>query len=82
MTKDQLQKQIDDLMTHKRTGIIEIKTKEHIRRGLFQGIQPEGCFLFLWIPGIAPEVKSIENLHMKVVGIITRYEANEILSIK
>lgn len=79
MTKEQLQKWAEGSNPLR---IVEIKTKEHIRRGLFQGIQPEGCFLFLWIPGIAPEVKSIENLHMKVVGIITRYEANEILSIK
>ncbi|OJV76774.1 MAG: hypothetical protein BGO34_16995 [Bacteroidia bacterium 44-10] len=79
MTKEQIKKWAEE---HTSLRIVEIKTQEHTRRGLFQGIQPEGCFLFLWIPGLAPEVKSIEDLHLEAVGIVTKYEANEIVSIK
>ena len=62
--------------------IVEIKTKEHIRRGVFQGIQPDGSFIFLWIPGIAPEVKSVENLQMEAIAMITKYEPEQVISIK
>jgi len=62
--------------------IVEIKTKEHIRRGLFQGIQPDGSFIFLWMPGISPKVKSVETLHMKALVMITKYEPEQVISIK
>ena len=62
--------------------IVEIKTKEHSRRGLFQGIQPDGSFIFLWIPGIAPEVKNIESFQMEAIGVVMKYEAKDVLSIK
>lgn len=62
--------------------IVEIKTKEHTRRGLFQGIQLDGSFIFLWIPGIAPEVKNVENLQMEAIAMITKYGPEQVISIK
>lgn len=79
MTKEQLKKWAEG---GNPLRIVEIKTKEHTRRGLFQGIQPDGSFIFLWIPGIAPEVKSVENLQMEVIGVIMKYELKQVLSIK
>lgn len=79
MTKEQIKKWAEE---HTSLRIVEIKTQEHTRRGLFQGIQPDGKLLFLWIPELTSEVKSFENLHLETVGIITKYDISEIIFIK
>lgn len=86
MTAEQLQKQVDELMSgrkaHKQTQIVEVETEEHTRRGLLRGIQPDGTLVFSWIPELAKDVKSIEHLSMDVIKVLCEYESKQILSIK
>jgi hypothetical protein len=79
MKKEQLKKWSD---THNLSRIVEIKTKEHIRRGLLRGVQRDGKLVFSWIPELADGVKRIENLDMDVVTVLCNYEPHQIISIK
>lgn len=85
MTAEKLQKQVDELMNgckaHKQTQIVEVETKGHTRRGLLRGIQPDGTLVFSWIPELAEDVKSIENLSMDVITVLCNYEPDQVVSI-
>lgn len=86
MAEEELRKQVSRLMggkkAYRQTEIVKIKTKEHTRRGLLRGVQPDGVLVFSWIPELAENVKSIENLSMDVITVICSYKPEQVLSIK